>query len=104
MNQLRSADYAILQRYWVNYEKIVKELNSGKCRDVKRTQRMKEITAVIEYLFNSSSEDMQKVIQLSWWHRNQASEVSEDLFLPVSKVNRMQRAILDATANYLLWI
>ncbi|WOV83911.1 hypothetical protein PGH26_13660 [Sporosarcina jeotgali] len=104
MFPLQEYDYGKLRTYWENYSKFIHELESKKSPNPYRVERMKLITESIEFLFNDASEDMQTIIQLNWWEGKNLSEVSAVLHMPVSKVRRMQRALLADTAERISWV
>lgn len=104
MFKLKAADYAKLQNYWESYNKFIRELEKKNNPNPYRVQRMQDIVDAIEFLFNDASENMQAIIQMNYWEGKNLDEVSAALYMPVSKVRRMQKALLADTAERINWV
>lgn len=104
MRQPTDVDIKKMQEYWKNYRRYVSEIETKANTTTQQAEQKKRIVEAIEHLFNDASENMQLIVQLNWWGNKNIDEVSSVLYMPVSKVRRMQEQLLIDTAKLLHWI
>ena len=104
---LQRVNTEILEKYFIDYRKLKKDIESVIGKDKQTLQYKNKIVEGIDEIYPTLTDEMKVIIQQRYWYKDYQSEwadIADELGTTVSRVKRLRDVIIRLFSEAIGWV